>query len=69
MTESPTGRGYTQGIVAIVSLAGDAAQVNAEFERAAAVKRAADIAKLCTCKGSSFGMDVDRCPVHGVGCA
>ncbi len=23
----------------------------------------------CTCSLSSFGMDVDRCPVHGEGCA
>jgi hypothetical protein len=24
--------------------------------------------EACTC-GSPFGMDVDRCPVHGEGCA
>lgn len=24
---------------------------------------------VCTCKNSSFGMDVDRCPVHGEGSA
>jgi len=23
----------------------------------------------CTCWDSSFGMDADRCPVHGEGCA
>ncbi len=24
---------------------------------------------VCTCRNSSFGMDIDRCPVHGEGCA
>ncbi len=24
---------------------------------------------VCSCRNSSFGMDVDRCPVHGEGCA
>jgi len=23
---------------------------------------------VCPCKGSPFGMDVDRCPIHGIGC-
>jgi hypothetical protein len=26
-------------------------------------------APVCTCRDSPFGMDVDRCPVHGEGCA
>jgi hypothetical protein len=24
---------------------------------------------VCTCADSPFGMDIDRCPVHGIGCA
>jgi hypothetical protein len=34
-----------------------------------AAQEAARAKPECTCKGSPFGMDVDRCPVHGEGCA
>ena len=33
------------------------------------MRRSAKPVAVCTCSGSSFGMDVDRCPVHGEGCA
>jgi hypothetical protein len=59
MSDSPTGRGYPQGSDSYIAY--DVARSSRE--------RLLLVAKLpCTCKGSPFGMDVDRCPVHGKGC-
>jgi hypothetical protein len=57
--ESPTGRGYTQGSDSYNRY--DMDKIDREHERAAAVKSG------CTCWDSVFGMDIDRCPVHGIG--
>jgi hypothetical protein len=67
MPDSPTARGYGQGSDSYN--AADVAQMQREREREAALKWNASAAQACTCKGSPFGMDVDRCPVHGEGCA
>jgi len=65
MSESPTGRGYVQGSDSY--RADDVAREERE-RRQMAMGRARS-KRICTCSGSSFGMDVDRCPVHGEGCA
>jgi hypothetical protein len=59
--DSATGRGFTQGSDSY--RADDVARMEREQMRADAIKAG------CTCWNSSFGMDVDRCPVHGQGCA
>jgi hypothetical protein len=66
MSESPTGRGYVQG--------SDSYQSSYDVDRMERERRQmamgrARSKRVCTCSGSSFGMDVDRCPVHGEGCA
>lgn len=61
MPESPTGNGYVQGSP---SYREDDAR--REIEE---MLRSRENRRVCTCKGSPFGMDVDRCPVHGEGCA
>ena len=61
MAESPTGRGYTQG---------SDSYNRADMERMAREEARRDALKAgCICWDSPFGMDVDRCPVHGEGCA
>jgi hypothetical protein len=60
--ESPTGRGYTQGSDSY--RADDVAQMEQEERRMGQLRRPLG----CTCWDSDFGMDVDRCPIHGVGC-
>jgi len=59
MSDSQTGRGYTQGSDSY--RADDVARMLREDERRAVLKQG------CTCSGSPFGMDIDRCPVHGEG--
>lgn len=66
---SPTGNGYVQGSS---SFREDDARRNEieENRRAAALARARSVVVPCPyCGRSSFGMDVDLCPVHGIGCA
>ncbi len=76
MSESSTGRGYVQGSSSYRE--DDAAWECREQERIRADKarkvRVAAMEKMkgdaiCTCRNSTAGMDVDRCPVHGEGCA
>lgn len=55
--ESPTGRGYGQGSDSYSEA--DMARMAREEARMAALKAG------CTCWDSSFGMDIDRCHVHG----
>jgi len=41
-----------------------------EYSRLVEMIRGQPEAKpVCTCRNSPFSMDVDRCPVHGEGCA
>jgi zona occludens toxin (predicted ATPase) len=54
------GSAYTQS---------DADELVAQHDAQEAAKRRNAAIPECTCKGSPFGMDVDRCPVHGEGCA
>lgn len=61
MAESPTGRGYPQG-------SGSYLQTDADRERREMALARARREILCTCRGSDFWMDIDRCPVHGKGC-
>lgn len=62
MAESPTGRGYSQGSDSCRP--DDVAREERERLRTNSRRPAG-----CTCWNSDFGMDVDRCPVHGKGCA
>jgi len=60
--ESPTGRGYTQG-------SDSYSAYDVEWDIRERRRMAAEKTKpVCTCSGSPFGMDVDRCPIHGIGC-
>ncbi len=58
--ESPTGRVVYQGSSSYNEA--DMARMAREEARLDAIKAG------CTCWDSPFGMDVDRCPVHGEGC-
>ena len=59
MSDSPTGRGYPQGPDSYSAY-------DVEREVRERLRMAGKL--TCTCKGSPFGMDIDRCPVHGKGC-
>jgi hypothetical protein len=66
MAESPTGRGYTQGSDSY--RADDVVQEEVE-RRKTALERARAVVVPCPyCGSSDFWMDIDRCPVHGIGC-
>ncbi len=75
MAESPTGRGYNQGSDSYNPA--DVARMEREDRQALEKKRLNQLSACanqrrppgCTCWDSDFGMDVDRCPVHGKGCA
>jgi hypothetical protein len=64
MSESPTGRGYTQGSDSY--RADDVAREERERRQLAMGRARREL--VCTCRNSPFGMDVDRCPLHGIGC-
>jgi hypothetical protein len=73
MAESPTGRGIVQGPSYYTEA--DADELIDRAEEWIDEKRRREMAlertrrdSLCTCRGSESGMDVDRCPVHGIGC-
>jgi hypothetical protein len=70
--ESPTGRGYTQGSDSYRAddVAWEEVEMAAlqERRRRAAILNHGYQRPPCTCRDSESGMDVDRCPVHGIGC-
>jgi hypothetical protein len=70
MTESATGRGYSEGSRSLTQREAEENERHETRRREEKLHRARLAARpACTCSNSSFGMDVDLCPVHGVGCA
>jgi len=61
--ESPTGRGYTQG-----SDSYSAYDVERDI-RERRERAAQKVRPKCTCRSSLYSLDIDLCPVHGIGCA
>ncbi len=56
-SESPTGRGATQG------------SNSYRPDDVAREERERPHPPGCTCWNSDFWMDINACPVHGIGCA
>ena len=60
MSDSPTGRGYTQGSDSYSAY--DVEREVRELRELAARKEQ----PKCTCHASLHSLDIDLCPVHGV---